>query len=483
MDREKEDFYVLATLTVRGAPVERVPCKVFLPRIPTDRPHLEFSPTRSQAIAMERDYKAEFAAEIRDLSGTAVVLLRSPCIYFGPVQTRTWGHEVAYCTASAEAHDLHVLRRRSVVGAARATTLQFNLSPNDMLTPFGTMSVSFDGSSEFRAGECRSFELGDGLTMTFRRHFVSLPAPAKEIRRAWHLAGDCTATVDVADPGTVKTIVMERVDDFLALCSMASRQRTACLGWSGGGEDARAEFCRGNIAIPDGEKKPAFADGVVRLVDFNDFAQHAYNQLRASSFASEILAAAYSLTAPTKSLEADFLTTFASFERLILAFRRASGLEFVLAPQGDQWIALMKLLKDAVKATTGLEPQQRARIYEKLPELNRISLKTASQSFLQQFCIPHDDLWPLFGQGGLTAVRNLVIHGGFPSSLSRQLITARDHMTWLLERCVVRMLGWDVEKTLTTSAHLRAAGYTSFLRQSDDRAQVVAQAVDTNESQ
>ncbi len=155
-----------------------------------------------------------------------------------------------------------------------------------------------------------------------------------------------------------------------------------------------------------------------------------------------------------------FLNMFAGLETLILDFKRREGLEFVLPK--PVWGVFKKYLENCVKKSTEpkLERKQRASIYQKIDELNRVSLREAFDAFCEKYSIDITDLWPVFeekGVTGLSDIRNKLIHGDpFPTDLFGGLSVANEHLEYTLERVILRVLGWDVGKTNISPAYLVA---------------------------
>jgi hypothetical protein len=144
---------------------------------------------------------------------------------------------------------------------------------------------------------------------------------------------------------------------------------------------------------------------------------------------------------------------------LVLDFRRREGLEFVL--QGNDWTSLKKYLQKCIKNSTvpKLEPDQRASMYCKLEELNRVSLREAFDFFCKRYSIHLADLWPVFGENGLAGlvdIRNKIIHGDpFPHGMFGSLVVAKEHLIYVLERMLSRVLEWGIAETKINPAYLK----------------------------
>ncbi|MFZ2406096.1 MAG: hypothetical protein WAW41_13230, partial [Methylobacter sp.] len=139
-------------------------------------------------------------------------------------------------------------------------------------------------------------------------------------------------------------------------------------------------------------------------------------------------------------------------------FRRRENREFALP--NDDWRNLKKNLEKSIKESSNpkLECHQRKTIYNKLGELNRVSLKEAFSEFCEKHVIGLNDLWPVFSNQetiGLVDIRNRLIHGDpFPQDLFNALVLANEHMKYTLERVIVRVLGWGIGETKVSPAYL-----------------------------
>jgi len=99
-------------------------------------------------------------------------------------------------------------------------------------------------------------------------------------------------------------------------------------------------------------------------------------------------------------------------------------------------------------------------MYRKLDEINRISLRESFDLFCKKYSVDLSDLWPVFGHDGLVGladIRNKLIHGDpFSHDMFGALIVAKEHLLYVLERVIARVLQWDLEKTKINSAYLKA---------------------------
>ena len=157
------------------------------------------------------------------------------------------------------------------------------------------------------------------------------------------------------------------------------------------------------------------------------------------------------------NIENEYLSYYAALENLVNGFKNERNLHFIL--DQNSWKGFNKNLKKFVKqhALFQQEKNKRQLIYEKLPELNRISFSSAFNLFCQCYEIDLSDLWSISGgyEYSLTKIRNLLIHGGrFEREKFNLLFYAKCHLKWTLERCILRILNWNIERSNVSASFL-----------------------------
>ena len=94
---------------------------------------------------------------------------------------------------------------------------------------------------------------------------------------------------------------------------------------------------------------------------------------------------------------------------------------------------------------------KRILIYEKLPELNRISFSTAFNHFCAFYSIDLSDLWPVLKNSrgiSISEIRNKLIHGETFNPLQLgALMAAKEHLQWIMERLILAVLDWPISRS------------------------------------
>jgi hypothetical protein len=153
--------------------------------------------------------------------------------------------------------------------------------------------------------------------------------------------------------------------------------------------------------------------------------------------------------------EQNFLSTFAAIEHLVLEFRRRANLERVLDP--DRWPDVRRRLKGVLKEQ-GFPVQQRKWMGTKLSELNRVPIKDVLERFCANYAVDLSGLWPLYGSSpDLVTIRNWLVHAEpIADDLFKELLFACQNLKWILERTLLAILKWPLEKSAVSDGALSA---------------------------
>lgn len=458
LNRE-ENHLVKATLVVKDTEIIGVPCKIYLPERIHDKPHVVFKPSKEDAHKIMGSHKGALRATIYGVDKEIQITIEAPEVYFSESFTKHWGGDISETTIPGEPQDLHVIHHLRNHEGQEKTHVVFWVSPNKFLKPFMVRTTSYTG--EIKYGRVKNLEFGimDNIKIAFEEHFNSKTNQNGDMIQWSFLVACADLEVPADDVKTLKTNILPIIDDFLLIASFATRERTACLGWTAADKNSNSTFYRGNYTFPKGNDDSGVDDGVIDIQYFERFMQTCHPALLRFENKLAIRNALHSVVSSTPQvLETSFLRIFSGLETLILDFRRAENLEFTL-PE-DEWQVLRNYLQKCIKESTKpkLESKKRASIYSKLGELNRVSLREAFDVFCQKYAIDLGDLWPVFGNKeivGLAEIRNRLIHGDpLHHDLFGALIAAKEHLKYTLERVIVGVLGWDVGETKVSPDYL-----------------------------
>ena len=457
----EEDHLVKATVIVNGGEITNVPCKIFLPERIQEKPYIIFKPSKEDANRIMDSHKGELHAIVYGFDKKKELTIEAPEIYFSGSSTKHWGDGISDSTVPGDPQDLHIVRHLKANEEAQHTQIVFWLSPNRFLTPFMSSTSSYTGDLKYERVRNVEFVIKNDVRLIFEKHFRSKTAENGDFVQWSFLVACAELKVPANDVVTLKEKILPEVDDFLLITSFAARQRTGCLGWTATDKNSYTTFYRGNYVFPDFDSNNSLDNGLIDIKDFERFIQTCYLAFLGFENKLAVRDALHSIVpSQSRTLETTFLKVFAGLEALVLDFRKMENLEFIV-PE-TIWSSLRKYLQKCLKNSTEpkLETKQRASMYRKLNELNRVSLREAFDLFCKKYSIDLTDLWPVFGENylvGLVDIRNKLIHGDpFPHDMFGSLIVAKEHLLYVLERVLIRILKWNVAETKIRPEYLKS---------------------------
>jgi hypothetical protein len=460
LERE-EDHRVKATIILDDNEITDVPCKIFLPERIQEKPYLILKPPREVANRIMASHRGALHATVHGLDKEKQLTIDAPEVYFSGSSTKYWGDGISDSTIPGEPQDLHIIHHLRDNDYVQRTQIVFWISPNQFLTPLTSSSSSYTGELKHECVRKVEFLIKKEVRLVFEKHFRSKTIENGDFVQWAFLAACVDLDFSADDVSTIKKNVLPDIDDFLLIASFAARRRTACLGWTASDKNAYAMFYRGNYVFPDFDRDESLNNGLIDIKDFERFMQTCYPAFLGFENKLAIRNALYSAVPPQpRTIETTFLHVFAGLETLILDFKRRKDLEFVIPP--NDWSSFRKYLHKCIKNSTepNLETEQRASMYRKLDELNRVSLREAYELFCKEYFIDLVDLWPIFGESdlvGLVDIRNKLIHGDpFPHAMFDPLVVAKEHLIYILERVLTRILKWNVAETKINPDYLRS---------------------------
>jgi len=460
----EENHFVKATFIFSNSEMINVPCKIYLPERTYEKPYMVLKPSKVDTYRLASAHKAALKAVIYGFDKEIQTTIEAPEVHFSGCSTKHWGHEISESTVHGVPQDLHVIHHLQNHEGQEKTLLVFWVSPNTFLTPYMICSTSYTGDIKYEKVGDLKFTLKNNVGLVFDKYFDSKSVKNGDLTQWSYLVACVELDVPADDVLTLKKTLQD-IDDFLLIASFAARFRTACLGWTATDKKSHATFYRGNYTFPDGKDNNS-DEGLVDIQDFERFTDVCYSSFLKYENKLALRNALYSaVPSDPNMIETTYLQTFAGLEMLILDFRKWKNLEFIL-PE-TEWACLKKYLQSCIKKSTKpkLERGERAFIYCKLDELNRVSLREVFDVFCTHYEIDLSDLWPVFGEKrivGLTDIRNRLIHGDpFPLDLYRALIIAKEHLKYTLERVIARVLGWNIEQSRISNHYLSIYGFAA----------------------
>ena len=460
MHREPDHIVIAAITTPDRRVVPDVNCRVYLPPTMMEQPYLEFDLSESQSAAL---IVPEFSMEGRGELAGRMVSIRSEIVITQGWSKESRGSQFIKCTMPGEPWDLEVSKRATESADSVIQKGTFSLSPNRFLTPRLMELFSYTGAIEMKTAHELAFRLPSGL-VHFRRHYRHEKKQSAVLRTS-ELVAELNEEIE---RGTLDRLIQE-LDDFLLLTSLATRHTCVCRGWTVGTENCETTFYRNRLAVPRareiGRQETLIDDPV-----FKEFVEHAFVSFRQNPGREALRQAMYLVVSSQEAtIEASFIKCFAALETLLTLYRDGAGLSTIL--DSDSWATFENDFKSFIKGHVLFRDNatRRGLIYEKRGELNRISFGTAYKKCIESLSLHgfhDDDLWPIVGSGrglSLVEIRNRLLHGVVLTPAQEEaLFKALIHLRWCVERMILAFLEWPLEQSLVGRFLRHMATYNSW---------------------
>lgn len=443
------DFVLSAIIRTPREVVDNVRCKIYLPRGVMESPRLHFEPTKEQSNHL---IVPAFSFEAKDvlLDGEPYVSVRAKTVWaYGPT-VRTFSPTISECSLEGHPWDLEVIERvQSREANEGIRHCVFWLTPNRLLEPARMIEDSYTGETKVRTVRETSIPLSAAL-IHFRRHFRFEKTEAGSLR-----FDELVAEAGQAFGSESLGAVVEELDDVLLLASIAARQRSVCRGWQYMEGDHFKRIYRSRLIAPP-QRRILSQDTLIDTPYMQDFLSRTFPIFRKAEHSGRLRRAMnLVLDADQGYLEGQFLQLFTAMETLVTRGRESLGLTKIL--DEGQWKTFKANLNAFIKRHPSFdtETDRMALVLEKLGELNRVSLASAFRELtasLAEDGLDLSDLWPVTGEEdgvSLSGVRNRLVHGHVhEEEKSQALFVACFHLRWCVERLILAILNWPVERSL-----------------------------------
>jgi hypothetical protein len=208
----------------------------------------------------------------------------------------------------------------------------------------------------------------------------------------------------------------------------------------------------------DGERQANDATPLIDASDVDEFMSIA--AISRSDELNDILNRAinFALPSPQQSVEVAFISLSAALESVLTFFRRQDEYEILGANEFSELERDLKKWLKQQKVLAG-ETTKRKLIYEKFRELNRFPFSHVFDRFCEHYSLDLSDLWPVTGKHAdwpLTEIRHRLVHGDpFNSRPAEAMACAEAHLRWTVERMLLSVPGWPVERSNVSPNYLR----------------------------
>lgn len=475
-NQKSEDLAFYTSINVEGFVIENVRCLAYLPLKMTDplKLHFKLSEEQSKSLLGAPVWKFSIKGEVKDSDGITRKSIESNKVYSGGVVTAHSYGNFNESYIDGEPEDLTItlsLERHSNAGKVEGS---FWITPNSLIESQSMLTESETGEKKLKF--IWTFE----LDATNNSHLIF----EKNEKRYKNQDGDTVIFYELVagfglegetNENSKISETLEKLEDVLLLVSFVSRHRCMCLGLDlYDSKSFITKYFRNRTLPDDKEVKPGRFDAIIDLNVFDSFMKTAYPKLiQHSNLPAFRRTINFVIPRTRATVDGNFISLFTALEMLVLQFRNDAGLKYIF--RGNQFEK--KIKRGITEYIDDLElPEEdlhkKDLIKEKISELNRVSFATAFEQFCSHYSIDVSDLWSVIDSDNgisLYQIRNKLVHGEhFDSRHYTALHYAREHLRWTIERMVLVILGWDVEKSYISPKKLtRWTAYKNWQKEQE----------------
>lgn len=482
MERKILEFN--AELLTDNIKIENVSCEIILPELQNEDIFLEISLELSKenyrlAVEISGGFSLRYLGcnsyWKKEISVSSVREITSSITgYFEIEPTRASKQRYIIVKAIARDVKIRIFNNDNYKVDRNINTFQFWLTQSTWLPKPQdiTQSIELDIYNDRN----QSFKIREGLEIKFVSYcFCYFDAHRRNKKISEQvLAAELS---NFTEKKSEKELLAE-IEFFLMIVSFSERRRIACYGYRAENtcvdtNDIQefVDYYRPSSHIPAEDFNYVYNDILIDGEYFREFIVQALSNSIKCEFKEYLLEAIEKIVyrkniSPTGtylfSID-DYLSYYSALENLVNGFRDTQNIHFILEEESckkfskdiKKFIGQHSLFADVEGDNSENERRKNKRklMYEKISELNRISFGTAFRSFCEFYQVDITDLWPLTGKSrespvSLSMIRNRIIHGErFEHKEYEALVFANINLRWILERCILRILDWDVEKS------------------------------------
>jgi|ERR1035437_629280 hypothetical protein len=452
----KADRFIIAELISDTKTVKDVLIELYLPQNDNEEIILICRPDSKQYVNLLGKFEFEIIGYDEFIGGEINNKYHIKKAFTKKSYSTFYTSKLEQYTIILQAYNLMIISERGTQEEFKNTNGYFNISDCFAIAPHKMLMRKPKGEIEVLPYDKYSFLLKCGLQLYFETYYKyeETEDSYKSLSYPFTVAEFKTEL----DPENINEYLAE-IDDFLLLLSFAIGKNCLCTGWSAVSNSKIVTFYRRDKVIPPKVKQRSFIDYLIEHSDLQIFLEKAYKTF--TNF-DDIILLRHILYPVIRrksiSIETHYLMLFAILESVILFNKRHINYEFIL--NTNDFNTFKDKIKPFIKSYLPLpdDKTRRKYLYDKLPELNRLSFDSSFELFQKDYKVDIDDLWPVINQkdgASLTQIRNKIIHGEVFSNYHFDAISlATIHLQILVERIIFTLLEWDVSKTKVSKEYL-----------------------------
>lgn len=343
--------------------------------------------------------------------------------------------------------------------------ITFWLNDNADIPGSSLLEKHYDGNVKVKTApeEYATFKVSDELTFKFKRSYIYQINENGYSARRYKVCEVITKN-EITNQVIVDDII-GNLENFLLLVSFGYGNRVTWIGYEYSDSYNYYEFYRGTVKSLHKSNRNDWIDKNGFVV--NDFIKKSFDGFcENNNYYIAIKNAIYALCNDNDNgiIDAKYLELFSAFESILLAYNKKTNSEKLLTDRKfDKLRTEMTTALNEYFERNNPDNTIKAKMIEKIGELNRPSLRNTLERFKETFGLQLDHLWPVFAEGekkpGLADIRNKLIHGDYLYGKYDYLDFAKHQLRLILIITIIKVLDWPIEKTQYTEGYIERLCY------------------------
>ena len=439
------DYVVPVNISFGSSMIDNVECFIYLPREYSEMPLLSIRMNQADAQTLGFAHQFSLSTNSDNLRG---IKIHAPIVAYRKLGKKP-GESNYYVLAEPSDLTIHEYLPSANEEKTQASYL---ISPSTLLMP-GFLSIeSHTGDVNICSAQSLTVPIDQHRSVRFINHFKYFPQENENKRSSPVVVGEI-----ISDTKYEPSALMDWMDEFMILTSFAERRRCVCLGRLEATASGITRYYRTKMAFAD-NAEGSYSNTLIDDLDFKDFASSARESFgngptaRAYRQIMNVLISSIDLT-----IESSFIAIFSALETIVTVYATEKNNSNII-PEAD-FRRLRHEFGKWLKEQEYVPIEKQNMIIRKIQELNRPPLAERIRYFIENIGIVIDDLWPIFDNSNnktsLSGIRNSLVHGGLNDRASMEALSvAGMHLRWIVERCLLRLLGWPVERSQVSERKL-----------------------------
>ncbi|HDL7463457.1 TPA: hypothetical protein PXN49_004110 [Yersinia enterocolitica] len=447
----------IATIEFDNEKIDSICCKLFYPDSKDNNVEIHLTANEETMIHFYRAEVFRIVGERRDVSGVCVQSrFTAERVHKRSQSTLTNGDIDRVCKITAVPEEIYIEHGHYPI-LDGDISISFLINKSPILSSNPRLKFKSDGEASKDKTNHVEVDLNNGKAKAIGDVHFEVKSNDGDInlKPYWVLTSNIKSENDATK--NINNEYLPDIDNILMLSSFIQRGKVNCKGWMAKNDRKRVLYYRTNIIYASDVE---CNNAIIETNKVSEFLNKTLPLLKSHKFKDSIILAINALNSSRgTAFEISYISKFIAIESLINSHKREVGFDSIFSQ--SEWQAIKKNIEKSIKAENiiSITKEKRAKFYNKIPEVNRISFGDSYACMMQDYPVGLSDLWPMLKSTngfGLLDIRNSIAHGDLiPVDFAYDLLVANDCLRILLERVILHLLDWDINDSDISESKLK----------------------------